>query len=476
MRIPRRHRFRTRLDANELFARLPGAHRFRLGRSADGAQAFGAAPVAVVTGDASRGIPKDELRRLLPQVPPAGREGFPGGVVGCVSYERGYDVEGLSRRHDLAPGPDVWFGVYDTFAATDPDAGEVEVVSWGLGEDGVFDEKRALARAEDLEDALRGDAASVSRAAIVAAPVAASPAPRAPRSLTAAPQSLAAAPRVRSSLEPSTHAGAVAEILEAIRRGDIYQANLTARFDVATSADPVQLFERLLRDNPAPHSLFLETDRGVVLSSSPERLLSARDRCLETRPIKGTAARDSNPAVDRMLAKELLASEKNRAELLMITDLLRNDLGKVCDPGTVRVPKLVALESFPHLHHLVSTIVGRLRAPLDVFDALEAVFPCGSITGAPKRRAMEILAELEPAPRGIYTGTTGWVGFDRTADFAVAIRTGVYADGVFSFGSGGGIVVDSEAAAEWSELTLKARAFALALDVDLEADVRGRRS
>jgi para-aminobenzoate synthetase component 1 len=227
-------------------------------------------------------------------------------------------------------------------------------------------------------------------------------------------------------------------------------------------------------DNPAPFSLFLETPHGTVISSSPERLLAARDRRVESRPIKGTAARDPSPAVDRRLADGLLASEKNRAELLMITDLLRNDLGKVCEHGSVRVPQLVQLESFPHLHHLVSTVVGRLRAGLDVFDALEAVFPCGSITGAPKRRAMEILRDLEPVPRGVYTGTVGWVGFDRTADLAVAIRTGVLAEGVFSFGAGGGIVADSEAPLEWSELLLKARALALALGVDLESALCGR--
>jgi aminodeoxychorismate synthase component I len=454
MRVPRRHRFRSPLDADALFARLPGPHRFRMGRSAGDAQVFGAAPVSVVGDDAGRGVPKDALRRALPRVPSSGAGRFPGGAVGCIAYERGYDVEGLERPPAAAPGPDVWFGVYDTFAATLPETSEVEVVSWGLTEDGTFDEKTALARAEDLEDALRVEAAPARR-------------PLRPPS---------AELLVHASLDAEAHARALAAILEAIRRGDIYQANLTARFEVATPADPVALFERLLRDNPSPHALFLETHRGAVISSSPERLLLARERSVETRPIKGTAPRDVDPRRDRALAAELLASPKNRAELLMITDLLRNDLGKVCEPGTVRVPRLVALESFPHLHHLVSTVTGRLRPPHDVLDALEAVFPCGSVTGAPKRRAMEILRELEPVARGVYTGTAGWIGFDRTADFAVAIRTGVLENGVFSFGSGGGIVVDSEAGAEWSELTLKARAFALALGVDLEAEVRGRRS
>ncbi|MBZ0268060.1 anthranilate synthase component I family protein, partial [bacterium] len=186
------------------------------------------------------------------------------------------------------------------------------------------------------------------------------------------------------------------------------------------------------------------------------------------RPIKGTAARHADDAEDRRRAGALLASTKDRAELLMITDLLRNDLGKVCAPGSVRVPALRTLESFPHLHHLVSTIRGTLAPSLDVFDALAAVFPCGSITGAPKRRAMEILRDLEPAPRGIYTGAVGWIGFDRSASFRVAIRTGEHRDGVFSFGAGGGIVIDSTADAEWRELLLKTRAFARALGVEPE--------
>jgi para-aminobenzoate synthetase component 1 len=428
-----------------LFRRLPRGARFRLGGAA-AAPTFGERPVRVLTGEDVAGIPKDALRAALPRVPDSRRAGFPGGAVGFVAYERGYDIEALPSAPSTAT-PDLWFGIYDTFATMFPATNEIEVTSWGLVEDGTFDERTALARAEDMEERLHGEA-----------PVPASVPVRANR-----------VGSIRASLDEAGHARAVAEILEAIRRGDLYQGNLTVRFDVATSVDPVDLFERLLQENPAPHSLFLETDAGTVVSSSPERLLAARGSALQTRPIKGTSPRDSNPARDAALARSLLASEKDRAELLMITDLLRNDLGKVCDPGSVRVPALAEIESFPHLHHLVSTIVGRLAPGLDVFDALEAVFPCGSIAGAPKRRAMEILRALEPAPRGLYTGTVGWVGFDRSADFAVAIRTGFLADGVFSFGSGGGIVADSTASSEWEELLLKARAFALALDADLRA-------
>ncbi len=154
----------------------------------------------------------------------------------------------------------------------------------------------------------------------------------------------------------------------------------------------------------------------------------------------------------------------------MITDLLRNDFGKVCEPGTVRVPELRALESFAHVHHLVSTVRGRLRPGLDALDALAAVFPCGSIAGAPKRRAMEILAALEPVRRDVYTGAVGWLGFDRSADWSVAIRTGILAGEVFSFGAGGGIVAESNPDSEWEELQVKAKGMAQALGIALESE------
>ncbi|MGH2571212.1 MAG: chorismate-binding protein, partial [bacterium] len=188
---------------------------------------------------------------------------------------------------------------------------------------------------------------------------------------------------------------------------------------------------------------------------------------------KGTSPRDPDPAIDRLLGEELRRSAKDRAELLMITDLVRNDLGKVCVPGSVRVPSLRDLESFPHVHHLVSTVRGRLAPGRDALDALAALFPAGSIVGCPKRRAMEILGGLETAARGVYTGTVGWVGFDRSCAFNVAIRTAWLRDGVFSFGAGGGIVADSDPSREWDELGWKARAIADALRASLEEAPRG---
>jgi anthranilate/para-aminobenzoate synthase component I len=337
----------------------------------------------------------------------------------------------------------------------DPSRETVEVVSWGLTDEGSFDEALALRRAEELEDRLRAVA---------------------PDSDDAPGETAFEVGGPSSSLTEAAHAEGCAKILEAIARGDVYQANLTARFDVSFAGDASALFERLLESSPAPHAAYLEAPGLTVVSASPEQLIRVRGREVTSRPIKGTAPRSSDPARDRDAASALLRSPKDAAELVMITDLLRNDLGKVCEPGSVRVPALRALESYAHVHHLVSTIRGELRTGLDALDALAATFPCGSIAGAPKRRAMQILAELEPAPRDVYTGTVGWIGFDRSADWSVAIRTGMLVGGTFSFGSGGGIVIDSVPGAEWEELLVKAKGMAQALGVALETETMGRRA
>lgn len=447
-RVPLRHRFRAPAPADALFARLPRGGRFRFSPPG-GPDVFGAAPFDVVNGTAARGddspLLLSALRATLPRVPspriaPAH---FPGGAVAILPYEAGAALEGGPPASGADASP--WYGLYDTFAVHHGE--EVEVVSWGWDGE-AFDGRAALRRARDLEERLRTGGA------------------RADEADGATGAGAAAGELLSVSLDEDAHADAVARIREHIRDGDIYQANLTARFSVRTALAPDALFALLLRDNPAPYAAYVETDDGAVVSCSPELLLRARGRELLTRPIKGTASRHPDAAEDRRRAEALLASAKDRAELLMITDLLRNDLGKVCAPGSVRVPALRTLESFPHLHHLVSTIRGTLDPARDVFDAVEAAFPCGSITGAPKRRAMEILRTLEPAPRGVYTGAVGWIGFDRSASLHVAIRTGRHADGVFSFGAGGGIVIDSTAEAEWRELHLKARAFARALGVE----------
>jgi len=461
--LPRRHRFRANTDVDTLFRRLPAGTRFRLSPPG-GADVFGADPVVTLTPRMADDSPllAAALRAALPRVPSlplSAAPGFPGGAVGVIPYESGVALEGLPRAASRPDGEanGAWFGVYDTFARVHPDAAEVEVVSWGLLGDGAFDEREALRRARDLEELLRS----------------ASSGEPAPGGATPGPGVAPGGTEAHCSLDQEAHARAIDRIHEHIRRGDIYQANLTARFDVATDMAPLDLHERLRRDNPAPLATYLETDNGTVVSCSPECLLAARGRELVSEPIKGTAARGADPDDDARRARALLASAKDRAELLMITDLVRNDLGKVCVPGSVRVPHLARVRSFPHLHHLVATVRGTLPAGCDALDALAALFPYGSVTGAPKRRAMEILRELEPVPRGVYTGAVGWIGFDRSAAFAVGIRTGRHAGGIFSFGAGGGIVIDSRPADEWRELQLKARAFLLALGVGVPAATEG---
>ncbi|MBU3665365.1 MAG: aminodeoxychorismate synthase component I [Chthoniobacterales bacterium] len=243
---------------------------------------------------------------------------------------------------------------------------------------------------------------------------------------------------------------------EYIAAGDIYQVNLTHTLGAPWTGDAGPLYPRLRATSPAPFSCFLRLGDTTVLSTSPECFLDIDGRHIVTRPIKGTRPRCSDQDADRAAARDLLRSPKERAELTMITDLERNDLGQVCDYGSVRVTALCALESFAQVHHLVSTVEGRLRPEVTALQALRACYPGGSITGAPKRRAREIISELEPSPRGIYTGAIGFFGFDGRAIFNIAIRTLVVRGGIATFGVGAGIVADSDPEAEYEETMHKA--------------------
>ena len=249
----------------------------------------------------------------------------------------------------------------------------------------------------------------------------------------------------------------VAQIKELIAAGDIYQANLTHRFEVETHHNAAALDERLMRFNgaPAPRAALLQWDDFSIVSDSPETFLTLHNRALEARPIKGTIARGADDAARK---RELFNSAKDRAENVMIVDLMRNDLGRVCEFGSVHVPQLFQIETFPTLHHGVSVVRGKLRAQCDALDAFVAAFPCGSITGAPKIRAMQILNELESVPRGAAMGALGYFGFDGDMEWSVAIRTATLVGGRTYFHAGGGIVADSEPEAEYDEMRLKARA------------------
>ncbi len=264
--------------------------------------------------------------------------------------------------------------------------------------------------------------------------------------------------RITSNLDRAAYAQAFCKIKHYIREGDCYQVNLAQRFSARAEGDAWLAYCKLRKINPAPFSAYLNFPELQILSSSPERFLSVKDGSIETKPIKGTRPRADDPQLDYKLAEELQVSTKDRAENLMIVDLLRNDLGKVCKPGSVEVPKLFEIKSFASVHHLVSKVTGRLAENKDALDVLKACFPGGSITGAPKVRAMEIIEELEPHRRGVYCGSIGYIGFDAAMDTNIAIRTMVYSNGNISFWAGGGIVFDSDLGSEYQETYDKADA------------------
>lgn len=270
------------------------------------------------------------------------------------------------------------------------------------------------------------------------------------------------APRPAAAEVPASYAAAFAQVQEQLRAGHSYQVNLTYRTGLASDLEPASAYLRLRRLNPAPYAGFLQHDvpgaRGWLLSSSPERYaLVAADRTIETRPIKGTAPRSGTPELDRALARRLAADPKCRAENLMVTDLLRNDLATVCEPGTVDVPSLMAVESYPAVHQLVTTVRGRLRDGVTTVGALRSLFPAGSMTGAPKLRTMRIIEQVETTPRGAYAGAFGWVSGDGRADLGVVIRSlTTTGDGHYELGTGGGITVRSDLEEEYAESRWKA--------------------
>jgi para-aminobenzoate synthetase component 1 len=252
-----------------------------------------------------------------------------------------------------------------------------------------------------------------------------------------------------------------------IAAGDIYQVCLSHAFDATYPADPWFFYEGLRHYSPAPYAAFLDLGGRQIASASPECFLRMSGRRIVTRPIKGTRPRRADTQLDQRNAYDLITSAKEIAELVMITDLERNDLGRVCEYGSVTVPELLKIESYEQVHHLVSTVTGTLREEITHAAALRACFPGGSISGAPKKRALEIISELEPHPRGIYTGAIGYFGFNGESQFSIAIRTAIFEGGAASFHAGAGIVADSSPPAEWQETLDKAAGLALAAGAPL---------
>lgn len=369
---------------------------------------------------------------------------FQGGAVGFLAYELGRHLERLPapRANDLG-FPEMVIGLYDTVAAFDVPA------------------RRAWVFAADLagQDARLRRPPPVERAERLAKRIAQAHLP----DLDWGPRACWRPEMTRAAFE-----AVVARTVDYIKAGDIFQANLSQRFLAAKPQDlhPFMLYRRLRALSPAPYAAYLACGPSrAIASASPERFLGlAADRSVETRPIKGTRPRGRDAEEDADLAAELLASEKDRAENLMIVDLLRNDLSRVCAIGSVRVPQLFALESFANVHHLVSVVHGRLNPGLGPVDLLKAAFPGGSITGAPKIRAIEIIHELEPSRRGPYCGTILWIGFDGAMESSIVIRTLTIAGDRVVAQAGGGIVADSDPAAEYEETITKARSLLRSLD------------
>ncbi|SDE74460.1 aminodeoxychorismate synthase component I [Sporomusa acidovorans] len=390
------------------------------------------------------GNPFAELKRLLaiyktekvPGLPP-----LTGGVIGYFGYDMGYLLENIPDLSiDDLNNPDCMLGFYDTVLIFDHHTNKTLIAANGFPE---RDELCRRARAENRINEL------------VALLAQAKPLPE--------PEPQIPAGDYQSNFTRKGHCDMVQKGIDYIAAGDIFQVNLTQRFNAKVTVPPFELYRYLRHINPAPFASYLNFGEVIVASASPERYMLVTDRMVETRPIKGTRPRGQDPESDRLLREELAASEKDRAELVMIIDLERNDLGRVCEFGSVRVPDLIRLEEYATVFHLVSTVVGKLSPGKDVIDLITASFPGGSITGAPKVRAMEIIDELEQVRRGIYTGSIGYIDFNGDADLNIVIRTFVIKGDRAYYQVGGGIIADSVPELEYEESLDKARALMRAL-------------
>jgi para-aminobenzoate synthetase component 1 len=371
---------------------------------------------------------------------------FPGGAVGYLSYDLCHFIERLpTTAIDDLKLPESYFGFYDTVIAFDNLENKTYIASTGFPE---LEEsqrlKRAKLRLEETKRRLN------------------SPPPQVPESDSESFKETTEAV-LKSNFTPEGYMEAVNKVREYIAAGDVFQVNISQRFETDLTITPYELYQRLRQINPAPFASYLNFDEVTIVSASPERFLYVDGDWIETRPIKGTRPRGKNAVEDAILAQELIDSIKDRAENVMIVDLERNDLGRVCQYGTVKVTELAILETFPTVFHLTSTVVGKLRPDKNRIDLLKATFPGGSITGAPKVRTMEIIDELEPTRRSVYTGAIGYLGFGSNLDLNIVIRTFIIKGNKAYFQVGGGIIYDSNAEAEYQETMDKAKALIQAL-------------
>jgi para-aminobenzoate synthetase component 1 len=387
-------------------------------------------PETIVTDETGQTISQADPFALIKQVlnvkfPAIDDLPFNGGAMGYFGYDLGRRIEKLPQHAEAAENlPDMAIGIYRWAVIVDHQKQQSWLVGYDLAED--------LVQRLFVQFSLFPDRQPVNDFSVLAEP--------------------------QSNMNREHYAQAFAKIKQYLKEGDCYQVNLTQRFVSPCRGNPWFAYQVLRNINAAPFSAYLNLPTVQVLCSSPERFLKVTDNVVETKPIKGTRPRKALACEDQQQIKSLSGSDKDRAENVMIVDLLRNDISKCCKEGSVKVPTLFAVETYATVHHLVSTVTGELADNQQALDLLRSCFPGGSITGAPKIRAMEIIEELEPHRRGIYCGAIGYIGFDGNMDTNIAIRTLVHNQGNIRFWVGGGIVNDSDEAAEYQECFDKAAA------------------
>jgi len=385
------------------------------------------------------GNPLEHLRELLKQfslknivdsIP------FQCGVVGYFGYDLCHFIERLpTKAIDDIGLPDMYMGFYDVIISYDNLLEKCHIIGVDFGLDSTIED-----RMKQAVDVLcrKSDSEFIS--------------------VDHKPNPKITETTLRFNFTREHYLNAIRHIKDYISAGDVYQVNLSQRIEAHLDIPPYELYKILRSVNPAPFSCYLNFDDVAIISSSPERFLKVHARHVQTRPIKGTRPRGKDAKTDEIMKQALLSSPKDDAELTMIIDLERNDLGRVCDYGSVKVTERKVLEAYPTVYHLVSTIEGDLHERYDLMDLLKAAFPGGSITGAPKIRAMQIIDELEPTQRSVYTGAIGYIGFNGDADLNIAIRTFITKDKMVYFQVGSGIVADSNEEEEYEETMHKAKA------------------
>ncbi len=393
-----------------------------------------------------RGNPFDVVGELLKTYAIDGSRApvpFTGGAVGYFSYDLCHFIEKLPQNaSDDLNLPECYLGFYDAIVAYDHQESKTYLIATGFPE---LEEDKRQSRAAARINELRNMVALAPPPSIIKETAAAK------------------GKKLKANFSHAGYLEVVSKAREYIGAGDVFQVNLSQRLEVDININPYELYKRLRRINPAPFANYFSFDGMSIVGASPERFLKVRGDWVETRPIKGTKPRGKTPEEDKALAESLKKSVKDRAENIMIVDLERNDIGRVCRYGTVKVKELAILETYPTVFHLTSTVVGQLREGKNVIDLLKATFPGGSITGAPKVRAMEIIDELEPTRRSVYTGSLGYLSFGGDMDLNIVIRTFIVKDSRVYFQVGGAIVYDSEPEAEYIETLDKARALIRAL-------------